>query len=140
MTLVDPLTLLDRFESQVLELLLSRDVFLSQLNESEKRKTVEITLDHDDQRYVAWWTSDFINFFKDSRPSAWILIGKTMFAAEYGPFMEAYNENNALMYFIEGWRRYPDDPNSTTRYRYWESVYENIPQLIIDYAKNYIND
>ena len=135
---VDPLTTFPQFESQVMELLLSRDVFLSQLNESERRKIVEITIAHDEKRQTTAW--DVAIDVRVTRPAACILIGKTMLAAEYGPFMEAVSENEALKCFIEGWMRYPHEPNRIHDYIYLEYFYGNTPQLIIDFAKNYIND
>ena len=135
LTVVDPLTFIPH-ESSVLELLLSRDVFLSQLNESEMRRTVEISLINDDIRTAAWdaGTRQY------AQPATWILIGKTMFAAGYEPFMKAVNENEQLKDFIDGWMPDYYDPNKRISYFYIESVYGNIPQLIIDYSKDYIND
>ena len=140
LTLVDPLTPFLRYESQVLELLLSRPEFLSQLNESEKRKTVEITLLHDEKRYAAWWDVGGSGNGLFTRPTAWILIGNTMYAACYCPLVEAMNENEELKYFIEGWRPNPYNPSKIDSYSYYESYYGNIPEIIIAYANDYINN
>ena len=136
LTLVNPLTPMLRYESQFLELLLSHSVFFSQLNESEKRKTVEITLSNDDKRSVYEAKSRAGSL----RSISWVLIGKTMLAAGYTPFIEAVNENDELKYFVEGWRPLPTDPSRKIDYTYTEYWYGNIPQLIIEYAKNFIND
>ena len=143
LTVVDPLTPFLEYESQMLELLLSRPDFLSQLNENEKRKTVEIALSHDAKRYVAWWV-DVGDSGKglglEVRPVTWILIGNTMHVAGYGPLLEAMNENEELKWFIEGWMRHPSEPGTIMDYYYTPNRYGNIPDLIMDYAKKYIND
>ena len=140
LTLIDPLTPFLRYESQHLELLLSRTDFLSQLNESEKRKTVEITLSNDSIRYAEWGNvlGNFTAF--TLRPTAWILMGKAMYVAGYGPFIKAMNEHEELKYFVEGWRPNPRDPSKRDDYLYWELFYGTTPQIIMDHAKNYIND
>ena len=139
LTLVDPLTPYVQYEAQHLELLLSRTDFLSQLNESKKRKTVEIALSNYEKRYAAWW-EDGLGLGSFSRPTAWILMGKAMYVAGYVPFLEAMNENEELKYFIEGWRPNRSDPSKKDDYLYLEYYYGNITLLIIEYAKNYIND
>ena len=148
LSLVDPITVHYLYtETQVLELLLSQPVFLSQLNESEKRKVVEITLSNDKKRQQAeWWWGEGDGYYNHSavvsRSPALILMGKTMLAAGYRPLIEAVNKNEELRCFIDGFCN-PHIPNSNTGYSYL-SIYpntdRNVPQIIIDYAKNYIND
>ena len=129
LTLVDPVTGFPYYESQVLELLLSRTDILSQLNEKEKRKTVKITLSNAEKRADHQLMVHI---------TAWILMGKTMYIADYGPFLEAMNENKELKYFVENRMPNPFNPPSTVAYHY--SDLGNIPELIIEYAKNFIND
>ena len=133
LTVVNPLTGVPHHESQELELLLSRPAILSQLDKSEKRKTVEITLAHEEIRYP----TPSANMYQLTRAAAMILMGKTMISAGYGPFIEAYKENEELKYFIDNINRFDPTKNG---YIYHPYYYGNIPELIIDYAKNYIND
>jgi len=135
--LVDPLTPFLRSESQILELLLSRPDFISQMSESEKRKTVEITLSNDFKRYGEWVAGGYNIIL---RPAAWILMGNTMHSAGYVPLLDAMNENEELKYFIEGWRPNSWDSNKRDAYWHLEYYYGNIPQIITDFAKKYIND
>ena len=139
LTVVDPLTGLFGYESQMLELLLSRTDFLSQLNESEKRKIVEISLDHDETRFAAWWADLDDSIAQYTRPITWILVGKTMFSVGYAPFIEAVNENEALKCYIEGWMR-PDPNGAIQKYAYIPPIYGYTPQIISEHAKNYINN
>jgi len=140
LTLVIPYTYFPRYESQVLEFLLCHPDFFSQLNESEKRKIVEITLSNDEKRYGVWVYDGF--GFPFARTAAWILMGKAMYTIGYEPFIMAMNENKELKYFIEGWRPNPSDPSKMVIYFYNYSDFfdGNIPQLITDHAKNFIND
>ena len=137
LTLVDPLTPILRSESQILELLLTRTEFLLQLNEGEKRKTVEVTLAHDYKRYGEWFAGGYAI---PLRPIAWILMGKAMYTACYCPLIKAMNENEELKYFIEGWKPYFLDPSKISDYYYSEVFYGNIPQIITNFAKNFINE
>jgi len=137
LTLVDPLTPSVEYESQHLELLLSRTDFLSQLSASEKRKTVEITLSNDYKRYGGW---NIGGYYTPERTASWILMGKAMYAVGYGPFIKAMNEHEELKYFIEGWRPNRSDPSKRDDYLYMEYYYGTTPQIIMNHAKKYIND
>ena len=141
LTLVDPLTPSLPWETEVLEALLSRPEFLSQLNESEKRKTVEITLSADEKRQIAWPPIEggYQGYLGPRRVST-ILMGKAMYAACYCPFLDAMNADDELKYYIEGWRPNASDPSKRNDYIYFPVYYGNIPDLIIDYAKNFINN
>ena len=62
-----------------------------------------------------------------------------MYAAGYGPLLKAMNENEDLKCFIEGWMRNPIS-GEIVDYIYSPTFYGNIPDLIIDHAKNYVKE
>jgi hypothetical protein len=118
---VNPLMPKAEGEPKFLEILISQDVFLSQLNKTQKKAVIETTLANDELRQGS-------NDFKDNqfRATVWLLTGKLLKNAEYAPFIEAMSNNEQLKSFIEN-----------TWYTYF-SDYGYIPQLIIDFANEYI--
>jgi len=89
------------FEPQGLEWLFAQSVFISQLNTIEKQKVVEICLKNDSlrQEYPYW---DFL--LKPYSFTALVLIGRTMLAADYKPFVNIVNDDEELQFFLDGWR------------------------------------
>ncbi|MDR2911117.1 MAG: hypothetical protein LBV47_07125 [Bacteroidales bacterium] len=127
LTVLNPLTTYPRFESQTLELLMSQPVFLAQLDNDRKMQIVKTAIEHDGLRQNAWEENSLANSL---RPMTWLLIGRTMFAAGYIPLVEAANRNEQFKSFLEG-KNY---------YSYMDGVYGDIPQQIIDFSKNYLNN
>jgi hypothetical protein len=119
---INPLMPKAEGEPKFLEILISQDIFLSQLNTTQKKAVIEITLENDKLRQSS-------DEFKDNhfKATAWLLTGKLLKNAIYEPFIEAMNNNEQLKSFI-------DDTN----YVYLPAVYGNIPQLIVDFAIEYI--
>jgi hypothetical protein len=109
--------------SRSFEILMSQTVFLFQLNDDEKKQVIEITLNNDILRDTKVVSSN------SYRITVHLLIGKTMIAANYIPFIKCINENEALRQFFEL-------PN----YSYMEIEGDNIPQIIIIHAENYLNN
>jgi hypothetical protein len=134
LVLADPLTKGATQESQVLELLISQTVFLSQLNNDQKKKIVEITLTNDNLRQ-----NDVELVNSSGRATAWLLIGRTMIAADYAPFVKSVNENNQLKYFIDSKVPNPNVNFGYTGYVYMKEVYGDIPQLIINCGKDFLD-
>jgi len=132
LALVNPLTPLPRLESQVLELLISQTVFLSQLNDSDKKKILEIAFANDDLRQGTPDSDSYNNY----RATTWLLIGRTMLAANYNPFIEAVNNNEQLKFFIDGLVSNQYSDSGKTGYVYMTQVYGDIPQAIINFGKN----
>jgi hypothetical protein len=119
---INPLMPKAEGEPKFLEILISQNIFLSQLNKTQKKTVIEITLENDELRQNN-------DEFKDNhfRATAWLLIGILLKNAEYEPFIEAMNNNEHLKSFIEN-----------TDYVYLPAVYGNISQLIVDFANEYI--
>jgi hypothetical protein len=108
-------------EPKVLEILMSQTLFLSQLNQDELKTLIEITLKNDELRQEdASLTNDSF------RATAWLLIGRILFVAGYEPIIAEMENNEQIRLFL--W---------SDTYCYLDAVYGNIPQIIIDYARNY---
>ncbi|MDR0667996.1 MAG: hypothetical protein LBF90_05195 [Prevotellaceae bacterium] len=107
-------------EPKFLEILTSQGIFLSQLNEIQKKALIEIALENDNLRQDCGEANN-------NRASVGLLIGKLLKNVAYEPFIDAMNNNEQLKSFIED-----------TDYIYIPEGYGNIPQLIIDFANEYI--
>jgi hypothetical protein len=113
-----------RYHPKALEILFAQTVFLSQLNDNEKKTAIQTTFEKDNVRQLSSeWTD--ISF----RETTWFLIGKTMANANYLPFMDEVNNNEKLKSFIE-------DKNNV----YMAEILGDILPLIIIHAKNYISE
>jgi len=85
------------FESKLIELLISQPIFLSQLDMDAKIRIVEIAFNNDNEiQNNSKWSNI-------ARPVTWLLIARTMFSADYAPFIETLNGNSELKNFLEGW-------------------------------------
>jgi hypothetical protein len=82
-----------RYMLSALELLMSQTVFLSQLNDKEKKTIIEITLKNDSVRQQV----TTVNIF---RGVTVLLMGKTMLNAGYLPFIEEMDNNEQLKTFL----------------------------------------
>ncbi|MDR0605833.1 MAG: hypothetical protein LBG80_16185 [Bacteroidales bacterium] len=115
----NPLMPLIEGEPKFLEILISQDVFLSQLDETQKKAVIIMTLENDKLRQDCGESNN-------NRATAWLLIGKLLKNAAYEPFIEEMNNNEQLQSFIENlWHTYFPD-------------YGYIPQLIVSFANEYI--
>ena len=110
------------FEILSFEILMSQPVFLSQLNDNDKKKVVEITLRNSD---IMDAIDDRLVWFPN-----YILIGKTMLSAGYTPFIEAVNDDEELKCFLDGFK-----DNQT--YLYYDMIFD--PQTILDFGKEFLN-
>jgi hypothetical protein len=118
LVLVNPLTPNASWMSNVLEVLISQPIFLSQLNDSEKKTVIEAVLKNVDLRQ----TGKIVLY----KSTSWLLIGKTMLNANYVPFVEEENTNEQLKSFFEA-----------KFYASYEGGFNEIPTLLI---MNYVND
>ena len=131
-------------ESQALEWLFAQSVFISQLNKTQQRKVVEICLKNDELRQKSPLWEEY-SMFRWLRTTAFVLMGRTMLAADYSPFVKAVNENEELKFFIDGWIDggdplgvYDNGGKAPYSYRSIRWIDSGIPAIIINHAKNYI--
>jgi hypothetical protein len=128
LTLVDPVIPDAEFdEPHVLEIILSQAVFLSRLNDSEKRTVVKTAFKNDDLRQKAYPENSLRRTYW--RAVTWLLAGRTMANAGYAPFVEEMERNIALQIFLDG----------SNHYTYMQTVDEPVPQMIIHHAVKYTN-
>ena len=104
----------------LIDMLISQVYFLSQLDVQQKRKLVEICLE---ENYDIEFTYEISCF----------LIGRTMYAAGYAPFVEAVNN-------VEDWKNYLDgyDPEGYS-VTYTSSRFNDFKELIMQFGRNYLN-
>jgi hypothetical protein len=95
LVLVEPFMPEARYMPHVLELLISQTVFLSRLNDKERKTIVEITLKNDSVRQYEPTTSDIL------RGVSGLLMGRTMLNAAYLPFIEETGMNELLETFLK---------------------------------------
>lgn len=133
--LVNPLTQDVVPESQSLELLISQTSFLVQLNNDQKKEIIDIAFKNDDLRQN---DAELTN--SPYRAITWLLIGRTLVAADYIPFVEAIDKNNQLKYFLDGWIPQQNETHVNTGYVYMEQIYGAIPQCIINFGKDFLNE
>ena len=79
-----------------LELFLAQPVFLKQLNNDDKKKAVTVVFKNDSLSQIAnGYGQDVM------RQVTWLLIGRTMFYANYKPFVDLVNSNTQLKGFLD---------------------------------------
>jgi hypothetical protein len=122
MKAVNPLISVSGFEFELLEMLAVQDVFLSQLDVNGKVTLIETALEKDGLRQKNAGFAD-----RPERAVTWLLLGKTILNAGYGPFVTEVNGHEALLLFL-----------TSDSYVYLEQVYGNIPQIITEYAVEFI--
>jgi hypothetical protein len=122
LTLVNPVLIEAGREPKALEVIMSQSVFVSQLDREKKKTLIEISLQKDEMR------QNNVDFINENRSTVWLLIGKTLANANYEPFMTEVNQNETLQGFLYN-----------RECVYIEQILGNIPQLITDYALEYIN-
>jgi hypothetical protein len=103
------------------EVLFFQTIFLSQLNDKEKKTAIETAVKNYDRLKEAGKM-----YLYDT---TWILAGKILVSVNYAPFMEEMSHNEQLRLFIE-------DRNFVYNYFYSVSL---IP-LLSDYSRYYINE
>ncbi|MDR0505676.1 MAG: hypothetical protein LBH32_02500 [Dysgonamonadaceae bacterium] len=107
------------FEFEILELLMAQNIFISQLDNNEKKTAIEYASNKDDLRKQDSYYTD-----KPERLIAWLLAGRIMFNAGYAPFISEINQNDELKSFI-----------TLRTYVYLlHEKNENIQQIIIQHA------
>ena len=125
LSLMEPVTF---YQSQWLEWLFGHSVFLSRLNNNQKRQTVEICLKNDDLRLR---DTIYSNIF---RSTTFVLIGRTMLADNYAPIMRGMKNDEELRFFIDG-----SKIKDGRKIYYSYFINDSLIQWIIELAKNYIN-
>ena len=118
---VNPLA--SSFPQYVLNLLTSQTVFVTKLNDGEKRKVIEIAIENESLRQAVFGTS-----YMDKVITA-LLTGRIMFAAGYAPFVEAVNGSE-----LEPFLYYKNYCYFYERFGY------KISQDIINFALQYLNE
>ena len=111
--------------SELFELIISKQVFLSQLSDKEKKQAIIITWMNNEIRQEAQWKGYRDNSY---RAITWLLIARILVAVDYAPFMEEKEQNNALRLFLDN-----------VYYVYFPDRCNVIAPLIIKYVKEYIN-
>jgi hypothetical protein len=115
---VDPVCLNCLFVPYALEILMSQKVFLAQLEDNDRKKIIEITLKNDDLRKQNETENSF-------RSTAWLLIGRTLLACNYAPFVQEINRNQPLKSFLED-----------KMHIYLEEESDAVPSFIMECAKS----
>ena len=120
-------------EAHFMELLMLQTVFLSQLNDNTKVNLVKIALLNDSLKQ---------NGAGRYRPVSWVLIGRTMVSAGYGPFIiKAVKSNEQMQYFLDGWKPYSYNGMEMRIGYYYDEFGDNaIQQDIINFGISYINN
>jgi hypothetical protein len=120
---VDPLVPEARFLPRILELLIAQPIFLSQLNSDEKKLLIQTLLEKEKLR------ADNPELANGSigYEVVWLSVGRTLFEANYQPFVEAVNGSETLKLFLQD-----------KTYVYIKEVYLDITQRISVYAKEYL--
>jgi hypothetical protein len=119
---VDPVYPKRLFEPSALEVLMSQKVFLMQLNDNDKKKIIEITLKNDDLR------KHNERGYPADRSAGWLLIGRTLFACNYAPFLQEIDRNQRLKSFLED-----------KMHVYLEEESDAVPSFILECAKSLFN-
>jgi len=118
MRLADPL--ISYVEPKVFELIISQTVFLSQLDDNEKKEVILLALKND----------KLINEPKQQkydRAVTWLLTGRVMINANYAPFLKEVNDNEGLNLFFE-----------SILYDYFEDHCYDFSVIINNHAKSYL--
>jgi hypothetical protein len=121
LVLVEPFMPEARDMPHAFELLISQNVFLSRLNDKERKTIVEITLKNDSVRQHEPTTGDIF------RGVSGLLMGRTMLNAAYLPFIEETGKNEQLETFLK-----------TSSYLAFIEETEEFMQRIIFHGKNFI--
>jgi len=147
--LTDPITDLTPkppFGSQTIELLLSQAVFLSQVKD-QADDIVRLALRNDELRRKdkMWDVTDGVTLGKIvSETITPLLIGRTIFVAEYAPFLETINSNQLMKIFLDGW--YPlgyfaHAPNEVYPVGYYPSYeFYGLHPDIFDLSKKFLTN
>jgi len=106
--------------TEILELIIAQDVFLSQLNYNQKRALVEICVINDGLRE---------GVVTLGRSIAKLLIGRILVSIGYDPFIRAIVEDKEFEYFLKGYR--PNAIGVLTGFSYNNPAYQYIQQQII---------
>ena len=113
------------FKYRSLELVMSQEVFLSQLTDHDKCKLIEIVLMNDEWRQSCGSKSNY--------GVVLLLIGRTLANANYATFMEEVKKNEHLIDFLSG-EKFSYLPSRLTY------CCGNITEVIINCASKYIKE
>lgn len=120
--IVEPVCSICKIYSRGLELFMSQQTFLNQLNYEKKQEIVSISLNHDELR------QDDIEYQQDvSREITMLLIARTLYSADYEPFINGLDDK--MMTFI----------STSLIQTFTEEEYDAFFQTIILNAHKFIN-
>ena len=141
--LTDPLTGLmtgpPKFESQMVELLLSQTALLSQVD-SHVEDIARIAFRNHELRQAEWakWV-EYANFDQlATKVISPFLMGRTMLIAGYAPFVEAVNNDELLKYYLDGMRFEPSSNEICTFPYDTVGYYDDLPKQIIHFGKLFL--
>ena len=127
-----------------LEWFFGHKIFLSQLKEAQKRQVVAICLRNYAIREDAWHEeSDVV---PPHKVVTFLLIGRTMLAAKYAPFIKAMNDEEELRFFVNTVKK--NEYGQPVGYPYFSRTVSDLDgpirgvsscQSIITFAKEYIS-
>lgn len=110
--------------SRGLELFMSQSIYLQQLSYNEKKCIIDISIKNDSLRQVAnKYTDDVM------KEVTYLLIGRTLFNADYKPFVDLVNANTQLKTFLE----------TSVINVYTREEYNNFFQIIISNGQAFIH-
>ena len=138
--LADPLPPFLSCETHILEIMISQIDFLSQLGDCEKRKIAEIAFRNYELRENDEITPEDSGYMSGvGMITASLLMGRTMFADGYPPFVEAVNSNEELKYYLEG--AYPAGyfPYIDYPLGFIYPLHNDIQQEIINFGNLFLN-
>ena len=129
------------YESQFIELILSQTVFLSQLNECEKRAVVSIAIKNDNLRRTNtdWLKGGSMTL---STITTSLLIGLTLDEARYIPFLYYKSLHDECKMFIEGRQPSLGIPGRMNPYYYNpnDPKVATVMDAIMDFGRDYIKN
>lgn len=129
------------WESVMVEAWLAQNTFITQLDDGQKRKVVETCLKNDALRrktHVCNYNIDWYLY------AAYLLMARSMAAANYAPFMAAVSNSEGFQWFLDGHTPSFDD-SRTLPYDYTPGLMErygpaDILQQIITYGEQFITE
>jgi len=129
-------------EAQMIDIFLSQSVFLTQLNDCEKKTIVKVALKNDSIRNnnVAWANENSFSL-SISKITTAILIAGTLYEAKYPPFLSAVSLDEELQFFLSG-KRTGDLSFGYNWYNYYSYLYpvQDIISRIMSLGEKFMNE